>query len=524
MRVAVAQMNPTPGDLDGNYAAALSIAQEAANQGADFLIFSAHPVSGLPLGGMADSSEAFLDSLWMHMDVLASQMPVPALVSCLNRLSDDEGNQLFLPEPLLMKDGSVYSLSSEDADEDKSPVYEINGESFVVLVEQAFDPSVGIRGVDLIVEMAADAIGEEEYSPFATGRGQRLKNLGRASGSYVVYANQAGAADTMVFGGGSCVVDPFGRLVHSCSVSQPELFLFETRGGSPALMDESSVHMGRDEFTWTALATATRDYVRKNGFSDVVVGLSGGIDSAVVAAIAVDALGAEHVHGVLMPGPYSSQGSIDDSLELARNLGISTVTLNIGSPVDAVHQQLAEACGGAVKGLAAENLQARMRMIYLMTLSNAYGWMVLNTSNKSEAAMGFSTLYGDTCGAYAPIANLYKTRVFQLARWRAAQSPTIPEAIITKPPSAELYPDAKDEDRLPPYDVLDRILELHIEGKKGAAQIMMEGFDAELVSRVLRTVKLNAYKRALEPMGPNVEGEPIDARDWPITCGWNDTL
>ena len=528
MRIALAQMNSTPGDLDNNFNMALAMAHNAKAQGADLIVYNAHFLSGLPLKGL-DDYEPFMDSLWMHMDALGAQMPLRALVTCIDRLTNEDGDQFFAPAALLMEDGEIYSLFTEapfddEEDDEEARAFEIDGEIFVVMVESAVNENVPFDGVDVVVEMCADAITENEYSPFATGRSQRLKGVSRMGDCYTVYANMVGAADSMVFGGGSCVVDPFGRLMHSCSVSTPELFIFDTHGRKHELQDEASVHMSQDEFSYTALVTATRDYVRKNGFSDVVVGLSGGIDSALVAAIATDALGAEHVHGVLMPGPYSSEGSVSDSLDLARNLGISTVTLPIGEPVEAVHAQLAEACGGEVRGLAAENLQARMRMIYLMTLSNAYGWMVLNTSNKSEAAMGFSTLYGDTCGAYAPLANMYKTRVFDLARWRAAQSPSIPEAIILKPPSAELYPDAKDEDRLPPYDVLDQILQLHIEGGKSATQIAMEGFDADTVSRVLATTKANEYKRAQEPLGPLVEGEPLSGREWPITCGWRDSL
>lgn len=531
MRIALAQVNPKVGDLDANYNKAIELAQQAKEQGADLIIYSAHFMTGLPLGSIPLESEAFMDELHMRLDSFAAQVPIRALYSSLNILAVDEGNRMVMPVPLIADGGKNYGLKTldmmafDDDTEGNFPVFNVDGHTCCVLVEGGFDiEGLPEKGLDLIVEMTADAVGEEEVSPFATGMSQRLKQIAQSSDAFAVYANLVGASDSMVFGGGSCVVDPFGRLVHSCSVSNEELFCFDTDGKMAQPEDETRVHMGKMEYLWTMISTATRDYVKKNGFTDVLVGLSGGIDSAVVGAVAVDALGAEHVHGVLMPGPYSSDGSVTDALELAKNLGIDTVTLSINDPVASVHQQLGEACGGAVEGLAAENLQARMRMIYLMTISNAKGWMLLNTGNKSEAAMGFSTLYGDTNGSYAPIGNVYKTRVFELARWRAAQSPSIPEAIILKPPSAELYPGAKDADRLPEYEELDGVLRLFIEGGLSATQIEMKGYPRETINRVLRAVGRNGYKREQEPLGPHVEGIAFDQRDWPITCAWDGTL
>lgn len=262
---------------------------------------------------------------------------------------------------------------------------------------------------------------------------------------------------------------------------------------------------------YEACTEALGDFVRGAGFSDVVVGLSGGMDSSLVAVMAVDALGADHVHGVMLPGPYSSSSSLEDAEALSARLGISSTTVSIDEPFAAFERVLASACGGALGGLAAENTQARCRMVCLMALSNAHGWLMLNTGNKSEACMGYSTLYGDTAGAFAPLGGLYKTDVFAVARWRNEQAslrgevPPIPENVFVKPPSAELAPDQEDEKSLGiDYDTLDRILVRYVEQGESAEAIAAAGYDAALVASVISRTDANAFKRALEPPCPNV--------------------
>ena len=262
---------------------------------------------------------------------------------------------------------------------------------------------------------------------------------------------------------------------------------------------------------YRACVDALAAFVDDNGFGDVVIGLSGGIDSSLVAAMAVDALGADRVHGVLLPGPYSSQHSVSDAQDLADSLGISTSTVSICEPFESFERVLAKSCGGKLQGLAAENVQARCRMVCLMALSNTYGWMVLNTGNKSEAMMGYSTLYGDMVGAFAPLGGLYKTEVYALARWRndqaeeAGQPLPIPLHVLQKAPSAELSPDQSDEASLGvDYPTLDRLLKLAVEDQLPASALVAEGFDAALVDRILATVRATAFKRALEPASPDV--------------------
>ena len=255
---------------------------------------------------------------------------------------------------------------------------------------------------------------------------------------------------------------------------------------------------------------ALRGFAEGAGFSDAVIGLSGGMDSSIVAVMCADAFGADHVHGVLLPGPYSSEHSVEDARELAGNLGIEAQVVSVCEPYEAFERVLARACGGELAGLAAENTQARCRMVCLMALSNAYGWMLVNTGNKSEAMMGYSTLYGDTAGAFAPIGGLYKTDVFAVARWRnrqaeiAGEVPPIPEHVFVKPPSAELSPDQEDEKSMGiDYPTLDRLLKAHVDRGLDAAALVSEGFDAADVERVLRTVRATAFKRALEPPCPD---------------------
>ncbi|MBQ3106875.1 MAG: NAD(+) synthase [Eggerthellaceae bacterium] len=258
---------------------------------------------------------------------------------------------------------------------------------------------------------------------------------------------------------------------------------------------------------YRACVEALREFMQGAGFTDVVIGLSGGIDSAVTAVMCVDAVGANHVHGVLLPGPYSSDHSREDALELAANLGISTETISICEPYAAFERALGSACGGALEGLPAENTQARCRMVALMALSNAHGWMLVNTGNKSESCMGYSTLYGDTAGAFAPLGGLYKTDVYAVGRWRnGSSSGPIPERTFTKPPSAELAPDQQDEKSMGvDYATLDRILEAHVERGMTAEEVARQGFDVDLCRSIVRRTASYAFKRAQEPPYPQAK-------------------
>jgi NAD+ synthase (glutamine-hydrolysing) len=278
--------------------------------------------------------------------------------------------------------------------------------------------------------------------------------------------------------------------------------------------------LGTEAEVYQALLTGTRDYVRKNGFTDVVIGLSGGVDSSLVAVLAADALGADHVHGVSMPSRYSSEGASTDAAELAANLGIDYRTV----PIEAAHATfldlLAPCFAGLTPGLTEENLQSRIRGVILMALSNKLGWLVLTTGNKSEAAVGYSTLYGDTAGGFAVIKDVPKLLVYRLCAWRNEQgdTPVIPAAVLTKPPSAELRPDQRDDQSLPPYEVLDPVLLAYVEGDLTASELVDAGHDPELVRRIVRLVDLAEYKRRQTPPGVRVTPKAFGRdRRMPIT-------
>lgn len=352
------------------------------------------------------------------------------------------------------------------------------------------DPMLNLidAGAGLILNLSA--------SPFSVGKQLfREKMLSHMAVKYrrpLIYVNQVGGNDDLVFDGRSCAYDADGSLIARARGFEEDLIVVD--------LDTRTGTIAEDDFTpeaevWNALVLGVRDYARKTGFRKVLLGLSGGVDSALTAAIAADALGRENVLGVLMPSPYSSRGSVEDSLELAKNLGIRTLTLPIAGIMRAFDVTLAEAFAGYAPDVAEENIQSRIRGNLLMALSNKYGSLLLTTGNKSELSVGYCTLYGDMSGGLAVIADLPKTMVYRVSCWRNLRRADIPAAILTKAPSAELKPDQTDQDTLPPYDLLDEILARHVERNRTAEEIIAEGFDPETVRRVLRMVKNAEFKR-----------------------------
>jgi NAD+ synthase/NAD+ synthase (glutamine-hydrolysing) len=319
-----------------------------------------------------------------------------------------------------------------------------------------------------------------------------ISSLARKHHVAVAYVNQFGGNDDVVFDGRSCAFNADGAPIARGRSFGPDVVMCDL-AAAPAIAPPSDV--GIESEIWRALVLGTFDYVRKCGFSAVVLGLSGGIDSALTAAIAVEALGANNVLGVLMPSPYSSQGSLDDARELAGNLGIATLTLPIEPAMRAMQATLRDAFAGQPSSVAEENIQARIRGNLLMALSNQRGAMLLTTGNKSELSVGYCTLYGDMSGGLAVIADVPKTMVYRVAHWRNQICAVIPEASLTKAPSAELRPNQTDQDSLPPYEVLDDILQRHIERHQPAEEIIAAGFDADTVGRVMRLVRLAEFKR-----------------------------
>lgn len=376
---------------------------------------------------------------------------------------------------------------------------------------------LGAAGAELIIAINA--------SPFESGKLAHRREVAQtavaASGAPLLYVNMVGAQDDIVFDGGSFIMEPGGKLAHQ----------FPEFAECVAMASAAPPHapLAQEEAVWKALSLGLGDYVAKNRFPGVLLGLSGGIDSALAATLAADTLGKDRVLGVLLPSPYTSAESNDDALALAKNIGIRVVTVPITEMMNAYHamlagamQDAAPACGDWKHNLAVGgNLQARIRAAALMALSNASGYMLLSTGNKSEVATGYTTLYGDSCGGYAPLKDVYKTQVYALAKWWNRLENIIPPASITRPPTAELAPNQKDEDQLPPYAVLDAILLRLVEGRQSLPEIVAAGFDVAVVEKVAAMVRMSEYKRRQLPPGAKVS-PMVFGRDWryPLTSGW----
>ena len=380
--------------------------------------------------------------------------------------------------------------------------------------------SAALAGADVVININA--------SPFHVGKQQERLNVVRRRVEEnrvpVVYVNMVGGQDELVFDGGSFAVDADGRLGAMASQFQEELVLLHVQTDEQGMLRfRGDIHqqMDEDESIYQALVTGVRDYVNKNRFPSVVLGLSGGIDSALTLAVAVDALGAHRVRAVMMPFRYTSQMSLEDAEKEARTLGVRYDVIPIEPMYDAFMDALTPVFDGAAPDTTEENIQARIRGVLLMALSNKTGALVLTTGNKSEMAVGYSTLYGDMAGGFDVLKDVYKTRVYRLARFRNSDGEVIPERVIVRPPSAELRPDQKDQDSLPDYAELDAILERYIEHDDSAEDIIAAGFSPETVHRVLRLVDINEYKRRQAPIGVRITARGFGRdRRYPITSGW----
>ena len=350
--------------------------------------------------------------------------------------------------------------------------------------------------ITALAEAGAGIIVNLSASPFVVGKQQlREKMLGHSARRHdvpLVYVNQIGGNDDLIFDGRSCAFDSNGRLIARGKAFAEDVVVVDLKSGEGTVAADD---FRPEAEIWHALVLGVRDYARKTGFTRVLLGLSGGIDSALTAAIAAEAMGPENVLGVLMPSPYSSAGSVDDSLTLSRNLGIRTLQLPISQIMQAYEAGLHDAFAGRPVDVTEENIQSRIRGNLLMALSNKYGSLLLTTGNKSEISVGYCTLYGDMSGGLAVIADLPKMMVYRVARWRNEQRADIPEAVLTKAPSAELRPNQTDQDSLPPYEILDEILERHVEGSESEEELLEHGYDPDTVRRVLRMVRNAEFKR-----------------------------
>jgi len=556
LRIALAQMNPTVGDLGGNAAKIADSIRRAEDLGADLVVFPELALSGYP------PEDLLLKPHFTRANraFLAEVRPVPTGAAVLVGFPDSDTGRVYNAAALLCGGDHVASYHKMRLpnygvfDEARyfthghAPlIFDLNGARLAVTIcEDIWGEADGLShtirraGVGLVVNLSA--------SPYhAHKMHERRQVLGRFAArtrTHIAYCNLVGGQDELVFDGGSLILAPDGtllaqapRFVEFLLVSDVEVppapndpiqappvqlqsaasLLASAR---PPLTPTLAAEMGLEEEIYAALVLGTRDYALKNGFQKVVVGLSGGIDSALTAAIAADALGRERVVGVSMPSRYSSEETCSDAARVAANLGIEFLTVPIEPIFAAYMAGLAEALGGGPPGVEMENIQARIRGNILMALSNKFGWLVLTTGNKSETAVGYCTLYGDMAGGFAVIKDVLKTMVYRLAEYlnRRAGREVIPQSVIARVPTAELRPNQKDQDSLPPYDLLDRILEAYVEQDKSLEEIVAMKLDEKVVAEVIRMVDRSEYKRRQAPPGVKITPKAFGRdRRMPIT-------
>lgn len=538
IRFALAQLNPIVGDITGNSLAIVAAVSDSYARGARVIVTPEMSVTGYPVDDLASSID-FIRQSEVGVTMLAARLAsdgfgdAVVIVGYLSEAAEAEfGGARAHNSLAVLHDGRVVSTYAKR----HLPNYSVFDE------ERVFVPGTGTLVLDLggvatgflicedlwradgpVAELAdrdLDAVVVINASPFDTAKDEtRFPLLSTRAAEFdatVVYVNAVGGQDDLVFDGDSAVLDASGTTLLRATRFEPALEFIDLlgRGSSTvgiALSEPNDVitpFIGHDlpdlEAIWNALVLGVRDYATKNRFPSIALGLSGGIDSAVCAVIAVDAIGADRVFGVSMPSKFSSDGSKDDALELANNIGCHFDVQPIADLVTPFESQL------GLTGVAAENIQARVRGMILMALSNQHGHLVLTTGNKSEVAVGYSTMYGDTVGGFAPLKDVFKTLVWALARWRNAEAekrgenPPIPTSSITKAPSAELRPDQTDQDSLPPYDVLDAILEQLVSRRVSIDAVVADGFDRATVERIAALVAGSEWKRRQGAIGPRI--------------------
>ena len=570
-RIAMAQMNATVGDLDGNSERIVAAIREARDLGADLVAFPELALPGYPPEDLLLKPQFIRENSDRLLRIASECHGIAAIVGFIDADSDiynaaaviHDGKVVGIYRKMYLPNYGVFDEDRYFAAGSECPVYKINGTSIGVNICEdiwyATGPAVVQRaaGAELIVNING--------SPFHAGkrafREKMLATRAADNGLFVAYVNLVGGQDELVFDGASIILGPDGEMVAEAKQFEEQLLVadlevesvFRSRLRDPRTRKERAAdisHIGspvkihisdhsedtnkpplpiasvRGELVepptpnpthpvnpvsplnetaevYAALTLGTRDYVRKCGFSKVLVALSGGIDSTLVAAVAADALGSENVVGIAMPSRYSSEGSVLDAMALADDLGIELWTLPIEDAFSAYLDTLAPKFAGTESGVAEENMQSRIRGNLIMAVSNKFNWLVLTTGNKSEMATGYATIYGDMAGGYAVIKDVPKQLVYELCRYRntLGEKPVIPQSVIDKPPSAELRPDQKDEDSLPPYSVLDPILKAYVEDDYAFDDIVAMGFDSETVKQIINLVDRNEYKRRQSPPG-----------------------
>ncbi len=564
LRVALAQMNSVVGDLQGNVQRILQFMDRARDADADVVAFPEMAITGYPAEDLLFRKAFLRDNLLAVYKAVDETHGLAAVIGYAHPIGGRVynaaaiGTQGRLAGMYRKHHLPTYGVFDEDRyfySGSSFPIYNIAGAYVGVNICEDiwFDDGPTARqakaGAEVIINISASPYHVDKQRE----REDIVRNAARDNAVFVAYVNTVGGQDELIFDGASVVFDPTGRLIARAREFEEDLLVVDLplpdeRPPAPVDRTESSagsvIHVsspmdrarhplqqnhvapvleGPAE-VYNALVVGTRDYVRKSGFSKVLVGLSGGIDSALTACVGADALGPENVKVVAMPSRFSSEGSLLDAAALADNFGMEMLTIPIEEGHQAMLNMLSDPFSGTQPGIAEENVQARLRGNLLMALSNKFGWLVLITGNKSEMAMGYATLYGDMAGGFAVLKDVPKTLVYELCRWRNANgSPmnVIPREIIEKPPSAELRPDQKDEDSLPPYEVLDGILQAYVEEDRSYADIVAQGYAPEIVQQVMSAVDRNEYKRRQSPPGVKITGKAFGKdRRLPIVNGY----
>jgi NAD+ synthase (glutamine-hydrolysing) len=529
VKIALGQINPTIGDFSGNAAKIIEFSRRARADGAGLILFPELSVCGYPPRDLVERP-SFVAHNRESVEKIAEQTRGISVICGLVTPAESETGKSVMNSAALLQEGRIAFLQSKML----LPTYDVFDEmrNFAPARKQELFPFCGNR---MALTICEDAWNDKQFwikrlytvdpvetlireggnfvlnisaSPFWIGkrelRRDMLASIARQHKVPVAMVNQIGGNDSLVFDGSSLVLNAEGKIIAQARSFEEDLIYFDSRTLTGDLHEQIA---GDDASVYSALVVGTRDYIRKCGFHKAIVGLSGGIDSALTAVIAVDAVGAEDVIGVGMPGPYSSPGSIEDARELGKNLGIRFELLSINCAYEAYRQTLQGVFAGTKEDTAEENIQSRARGTLLMALSNKFCSIVLSTGNKSELGVGYCTLYGDMVGGLAVISDVPKTLVYRLAHYVNSQRPVIPQATIDKPPSAELRPDQKDSDSLPPYEILDAVLEDYVEDARSIERIAADrGFDIETVRRVVRMIDRAEYKR--QQAAPGIKISP----------------
>lgn len=538
LHIVMAQFNPHVGDIDGNTDRIIRFSRQSQESGADIIVFPELSLIGYPPEDLLLRPSLALRIERALKKICEQQFTILVVVGYPKMV----GNQRFNMAGAIYGNELIYEYAKQclpnyqvfDEYRYFTPGKDIGNFVFkgikvgISICEDIWDggPLTALRkaGLDLLLNLNGSPFHADKQKVRLELVRKRVRELDVP----IVYVNQVGGQDELVFDGGSMALDRRGDLIAGISQFEEALGCCEfsiekldlvAGDQQPFNFQNEGNHTLRD--IYAALVLGVKDYVNKNGFKGVVLGLSGGVDSALTLAIAVDALGAERVTAVMMPFTYTSEMSKNDAAEEARRLGVQYHVIGIEPMYEAFTQALGPVFAGLKKDSSEENIQARSRGVLLMAISNKLGYLVLTTGNKSEMAVGYATLYGDMAGGLDVLKDVPKTTVFALASYRNSIGEVIPESVITRPPSAELAPDQKDEDSLPPYPILDQILQLYIEEDASADEIIKRGFDAAVVSKVVRLIDINEYKRRQAPIGIRISERAFGRdRRYPITNGW----